>query len=537
MSNAIKKIGYLTALVIMTGGTIGAGIFYKSRSILTNSHNDYVYAILSWIVAAIGIICIGFALVEISSVTKKDSGIIAWVRAFTNKKIGRASTSYMLMIYYPFSILTLSIYGVNALEDAYMVATNSPLFPNGYIPAAIALAICLWLFFMSWLSFKMTEQFQWLFTLIKFIPIIILPIFAYIFAASGETGEKLDNIIPQEYGLIGTFKGWGIIASIPAILFTFDGFFTVASVRSNLKKTKWLPSIILCGLLIIITVYLYISIAFSIPNNNGEVTGIGKIPKWIKITMLSFICISVIGVVNGYTMATNRVYMIATNDYEFYFLSYLYKKLKWLTKRDVSYIFLSVLTTLLFFIVTPFAIEVWKLNPGIYKHSIYKMADLLTNYTSLFVFVIIGVAIFGGLVNRRTKRVKVEKSKLFIPSAIISTIFLIIGTIYFLISPLIDLAYLTNYEKKMQNIYTFLVMIGTLVISFINMWIEMYFARIKKENYFPKDYISISILDSCDENVSEELTKQAYIDFEEEGWNKIVNLIKKRKKNIKLQQK
>lgn len=521
MSNTMKKISYLAALIIMTGGTIGAGIFYKSQSILTNSHNDFVYAIISWLIASFGVICIGLALVEISSVSKKDSGIVAWVRAFTTKKIGRLSTSYMLMIYYPFSILTLSIYAVNALEDAYKVASGNNLFNNGYAAAAVALGICLWLFLLSWLSFKLTEKAQVIFTIIKFVPIVILPIFAYIFASSGEEAiEKLNNVTKETHGLIGTFKGWGMIASIPAILFTFDGFFTIASVRSNLKKPKLLPSIILCGLLLITSVYLYISIAFSIPNNNGSISGIGKIPKWLKIVMYSFIFISVIGVVNGYTMATNRVYIIATNDREFYFLSFLYKKFKNATKRDISYIFLTTLIIILFLIFTPFVIEVWKLQDEGYKHPIYKMSDILTNYTSLFVFVIIGIAIFGGLINRKTSKVVVEKSKLFIPSAIISVIFLFIGTIYFLLSPLVDLAFLIDKDKKIQNIVTFLIMIATLLITITNTWCELFFDKSKGKNYFPINYVNILVLENTS-HFPEETKEKAFFDFEEEGWTKI----------------
>lgn len=522
MTNTVKKIGYFTALVMMTGGTIGAGIFYKSQSILTNSHNDFILAIISWLVSVFGVICIGLALVEVSSVAKKDSGIILWVRKLTTKKIGRFSSSYMLMIYYPFSILTLSIYGVNAIEDAYMVASNGkPLFQNGYIPAAISLGICLWLLILSWLSFRATEKTQWVFTIIKFIPIIVLPIFAFIFAVSKE-GQPLTSLpTPENDGIIGIFKGWGIVASIPAILFTFDGFFTVASIRSNLNNKKLLPSIMLVGLIVITIAYLYISIAFSIPNNNGSVDGIGKIPSWLKITLLSFISISVIGVANGYTLATNRVYMIATNDREFYFLSYLYKKFKTLTKRDVSYLFLISLTIGLFVIFTPFALEIWKLDPEGYTHSLYAMSDVLTNYTSLFVFVIIGFSIIGALINRKKQTVEVEKSKLFIPSAIISILFLLIGSLYFLLSPLIDLTFLTDHSKKMQNVYTFLVMIGTLIITVLNTFVELYYDNKKpNELYFPENYISINVL--IDEsNASIEQKEKAFYDFDEEGMIKI----------------
>lgn len=529
-NNTIKKVGYLTALVIMIGGTIGAGIFYKSQSILTNSHNDFVLAIISWLVAAFGILCIGLALVEIASASKRDIGIVGWVRNFTNTNIGRFSCSYMLMIYYPFSILTLSIYSVNALEDAYHVATGQYLFTNGYQVAALSLGIVLWLTFFSWLSFKTTEKSQLFFTAIKFLPIVIFPVFAYIFSANGQAGEHLEIVKPENKGLLGTFKGLGIIASIPAILFAYDGFFTIASVRSNLKKPKTLPLIILSGLVVITSIYLYISIAFSIPNNNGSPEGILIIPKSLSIILYISIFLSVIGVVNGYTMATNRVYIIATNDREFYFLSWMYKKFNKISKRDVSYIFLVGFIIFLFVIITPFTEHIWKL-PTKYNHSLYAMSDVLTNYTSLFVFVLIGFAIFGGLINRKTNKIKVEKFKLFIPAAILSIIFLIIGSTYFLLEPLISLAFLEKIEDKLSNIYTFIVMIITIIISIINMLFEMHFDKTKhgntiKSKYFPDNYISINCL--IENSLASKYEKEiAYKDFNEEGWIKIKKKIKK----------
>lgn len=530
-TTVIKKISYFTALVIMTGGTIGAGIFYKSKSILTNSHNDFVLAIISWLVAAFGIICIGLALVEISSIGKRDLGIISWIKTFTTKKIGKFCSLYMLLIYYPVSIITLAIYGVNAIEDAYTIGTGYPLFSNGYIPAAIALVICLWLFIISWLSFKITESLQWIFTIIKFVPIIILPIFAYIFAASKEPAlEEISNPTLEKDGFLALSKGWGIIASIPAILFTFDGFFTVASIKSNLKNKKHLPSIILLGLIVITSFYLYISIAFSIPNNNGTATGIGKIPKKLQIIMLSFISVSVIGVVNGYTIATNRVYIIATNERDFYFLAYLYKKFKNLTKRDVSYLFLTTLTILLFTIFTPFTIEIWKLNTQEYNHSLYSMADILTNYTSLFVFIIIGFTFIGGLRNRKTNKINVEKCKLFIPSAIISILFLSVGTFYFFLSPLLNLIFLKSFEDKMRNIVTFLVMIATIILTWLNMYIEIYFDRKQGKFYFPPGYVSIDVLID-NENATKEQINVAYSEFDKEGWIRIKEYLNKKKIN------
>ncbi|MGV2393324.1 UNVERIFIED_CONTAM: hypothetical protein O8I53_10385 [Campylobacter lari] len=39
-----KKISFISAMLIVMGGSIGAGIFFKSGSVLSNSHSSIVLA-------------------------------------------------------------------------------------------------------------------------------------------------------------------------------------------------------------------------------------------------------------------------------------------------------------------------------------------------------------------------------------------------------------------------------------------------------------------------------------------------------------
>ncbi|MGL4343464.1 MAG: APC family permease [Metamycoplasmataceae bacterium] len=489
-----KQVGYLSALLLITGSTIGSGIFLKNQSILTNAHGDLLFAILSWIISAIGIIAIGLSLIELSSASKKDQGILTWLKNFVGKKVSKFGSSYMLCVYYPLTLLCIPLYITLSMDNAAYSASGNHIFTNDWFAVLTAVGIFLWLLFISWISFSFAEKTQWIFTIIKFIPILVLPIFAYIFA--GENSNSASPILPptiEENGLIAVSKGIGIIASIPAILFAFDGFFTITTIRSNLKKKDNMSWIIFFGLLIIIFVYLYLSIAFSLPPNDGSSGGIKNVPKILAIILDSFIVISVLGILNGYCLSTNRVYEIAMDDKEFYLLSWMMKKNPNFGKRNNSFLFLLVSNIIIYLIVSIVTIYIWKPgnsnanHPNFYLH-VYAMSDLLTNFTSLISFIFIGIAIGGCLYNRKKNFIEVKKSKIFIPSAVIAILFLSIGSIYFFIEPIVNIFLLKEWDGKMANIFSLLILFLSLFLSYINYRFEIYFDNKMNENYFPSNY-------------------------------------------------
>lgn len=523
MSKKVKQIGYLTALVIITGGTIGSGIFLKNQSILANSHNDLMFAIISWIVSIVGIISIGLSLIELSSKTKNDQGILTWVKNFAGSKSYKFASSYMLLIYYPLTLVCLPIYVVASMDDVSIALTGNVLFQNDLWPTFISIGIVSWLLFFSWFSLRVGEGIQWFFTVIKFIPIVILPIFAYISASSGQPTLNPPSI-PS--GLNGLHPGLGIIASIPAILFAFDGFFTITTLRSSLKNKKQMPWIMLIGLIIISLTYLYLSIAFALPPNNGSSTGISGIPTWLSITLNVMIVSAILGIVNGYCLSSNRLYEIAAEEKSFYLLSWIYKKFPNLSKKTCSFLMLWVFIMIIYIILVPLAVFAWKPGtPGTSDSNvylnIYAMSDLLTNYTSLLAFVFIGIAIMGGIINRRTKRVQVEKSKLFLPFAWIAIIFLFLGTVYFFLQPFIDIFLVDDWEVKISNITVLAILFITLLVSGIHAYIETKLTEKYGDSYLPKNYIYIDNEHSEERDIIETKTKEeVWLDSKNSDWMK-----------------
>jgi lysylphosphatidylglycerol synthetase-like protein (DUF2156 family) len=66
--------------------------------------------------------------------------------------------------------------------------------------------------------------------------------------------------------------------------------------------------------------------------------------------------------------------------------------------------------------------------------NILSFVDTYANWNALFAFVCVAFAIIGALRNRRTNKVKVTKSKVFVPSAIIAITVVGVGIIFVFIN-------------------------------------------------------------------------------------------------------
>lgn len=427
----VKQISYISALTIIVCSTIGAGIFFKNSSIFNNAHGSLGLAIASWIVSAFGITAIGLALIEVSSASQTDKGILEWAKKFMPKKFSKFSANYMLLVYLPLNYVAMPIYAVMSIQDA----TNDTWMANPWIVTLIAFSIFMWFAIMGFFSLKASEKFSWLFTVAKFIPIIIAPLMTIHHYGSSNISATISDM--NSPGLTH-FSGWlGIMASIPAILFAYDGFYTVTSLKKSLKDEKKMGSLIAVGMAIITGAYLFFAILTGIYQQTDI---FGPYSESVTSMFNALIFLAVLGIINGFAMGVPRMYLASLEDGDFNLLLWFKRTFRIKTLKMASFLISIAITILFWIVIIPVGIYGIKSTNDFYYNTygdgtaqLYEFADILTNFTSLLAFVIIGGSIFGAILNRKTKHVEVKKSKLFLPFAWISVVFLAIGTLYFII--------------------------------------------------------------------------------------------------------
>lgn len=428
----LKKITYLSAIVISVGTTIGAGIFFKNNSILKNSGGDLTISIMSWLVAAIGILAIGLSLAQLSNNEKKtDGGILAWTRDFAAPKFHKFSRGFMLWLYFPVTFLAMPIYSVQTLQDTYHLNLN--WWQIGLIAFAIALTIAS----ITGFSPKNGERLQWVFMISNFVPILLTVILG--FAHTGDAGDY-SNIQTSATNMTHHLAFLGIFASLPAIFFSYDGFYMASSLKSSLKDPKKeLPKVMIASVIIITVIYLSIAIALFVSSPDGTYTEM-KVSKGFITAIGTGILLATLGILNGFCLGASRMYKEFINDSEM--RGHLTIK-KYFPKRPGVAASLLLLV-LQFIIFVPVGGLIY-FNDGGYDYSsgsasnLYSIIDLLTNWTSLIAFFIIACAILGSIIKyKRAKQFK-TMPMWFKVSAYISVIFVFLATGYMLIDSVWDL--------------------------------------------------------------------------------------------------
>lgn len=472
-----KKIGFFSAILLVIGSSIGAGVFLKNGEILSNVGGSYLLAIISWIFSIIGVICMGLALVEVSSVNTSDNlGVVGWVKTFCNKFLYKTAKNFMAFLYLPLNFFLMPYYAVMMFQDAFGWQAS------WWIVALISLAITLWFFIVSGTSSRAGNIQNWIITSVKFIPLVFAAIAGFVVA--GITGNPMGGttILPDvkqdhvTFVLLTRGSGiLGIIGSIPAIAFAFDGFYNAAGMQSEMKEPKKTPQALLIGLLIVSIIDLVIGVSLLIGTsdaNMGKVSGLALIPHWLIAVIEILIAFGILGIINGFAIYNPRYFedLIKIGDLP---CPTKYKSKLNPSRPYVGLIYSGIITFFFFAVLTligafgysdvngygltqltPFLggdpVSGYDVSGGS-LNRLYSFVDLMANWTSIIVFLFVLLPIAGALINRHTKKIKVQQCRSFIPSAWVCLIIIGLGMAFIIVSSFANIVIVASWAKDIGN--------------------------------------------------------------------------------------
>ncbi|WKX02221.1 APC family permease [Candidatus Mycoplasma mahonii] len=489
----IKQISYLSTLVIIIGTTVGAGIFFKNAELFRQAQGNLWYVLSSWIVAGIAMIAFGIAIMELISASKTNRGTLEWFKKFLPKWLASSSTNYVHILFIPVTLFTMPLYVVETWQEAGMYSNND------FIPWIMGIIIFLWIAGVSFISLKASERFQWLITAIKFIPVIVVPLIAIVGTGNFEDGNVTitDHVAATgtKDGLLGISPAIILIGGIPAISFAFDGFYEASSLRNDMKNPKQNGSAIVVGVSIILAIYIFMTIAFTLGSGDGTIDSIKGMSAKTKQAMNVLVGFGILGIVNGYTMASIEQSASLEEEGLSPIMTYLRKGLARIGLKNHStrinawiFIVLSGLIYSIFFGLI--GIYAWNtndysFNPG-GNGALYTFADALVNYTSLLMFALIALAVVWAMINRFTKKVKVSKTKFFWPAAIISSTIILAGAVFQFVVGFVDA---TGYNGSNQSdaIIKLCIFFGIILISAILGLVQNKYWSIEKHKMLQSD--------------------------------------------------
>ena len=503
-----KKISFFSAILVVIGSSIGAGIFFKSQSVLDNSEGSLLLAIFCWIIAAISVVAMALALVEVVSARNDNLSLIGWTKVFNSRRLFKASKNFMFYIYLPLTYFFMPLYVIMSLQDGIGALVNKDAFTFGtnvdwLIWTLISLAMSSYFIYASGMSSRVGNIQNKIVTYIKFIPLAAVALIGFILVGLNGGGDISIGIPTPENkptiaggNTLSAFTpGLGIFLAISAIFFAYDGFYVAAGIQSEMAEPKKTPMAILFGLLITTVIYLIIAISMSI--NGGSFFGMLDSMKanWGDTGRILFgvinimIAIGVLGIINGFAMWAPRFTEDLIKEGELPF-SFKYKN-RLNDSRPMVGIMYSFIITIPIVIVFTLIGALGYIGSDSYSiygkgmDRLYSFADLMATWTAVFTFGFIMAAIYGCLKNRKTKNVETDKKSYFKPMAVIAVIVVGLALAVTILIPIIDLTLLFSVDKSIQGYIDIVVGRVMLVVALL------LFAALSFGVSFIEDWINI----------------------------------------------
>ncbi|HQA07402.1 MAG TPA: APC family permease [Syntrophomonadaceae bacterium] len=307
MENGLqKRYGLLTAIAMVVGIVIGAGVFFKAEKILVATGGNLPQGILAWALGGIIMIICAYVFATMATQYEKVNGVVDYAEATVGEKYGYFVGWFMAAIYYP--TLTSVLAWVSARYTCILfgwdIAGSEAMALSGFYLMSI--------FAMNALSPKLAGKFQVSTTAIKLIPLALMAVVGTI--AGLSNGVLVTNFTE---GVIADVGSNPLFTALVATAFAYEGWIIATSINAELRDAKRnLPLALTFGTLFVALIYIlyYIGLAGAVPNSvvmQGGETG-AKIAFSTLFSKLGgtilfvVVVISCLGTLNGLMMGCVR---------------------------------------------------------------------------------------------------------------------------------------------------------------------------------------------------------------------------------------
>lgn len=313
-----QKIGFWSVFAIVTGSQIGSGVFMSPSTLAPYG----ALGLLGWLVSGIGALSLAFVFAQLCGQFPKTGGPHVYVR----EAFGKHAAFFTGWTYWVVSFVSSTAVIVTSI--GYL----SPFLPNDSGALYVALEILL-LALIVWLNLrgvKAAGRAEFFLTLLKFIPLLLLPAIGLYFFKSENLvldASKADLSLARMLGHVTLLTLWGFIG--------LESATTPAGSVENPSKT--IPRAILLGTATVAVVYVFSSIGIMglIPGSElmnskapyvdaAQIVFGGAWHYWISI-IASVVCI---GTLNAWVLTSGQIALGLAQD------GYLPKRFKRTNAKD-----------------------------------------------------------------------------------------------------------------------------------------------------------------------------------------------------------
>ncbi|AEW45717.1 Amino acid permease [Mycoplasma haemocanis str. Illinois] len=410
-----------SAVFISVSSMIGAGIFMKTSALNKLSHNYLPSLVTLFCIFLFSILAFSYVLVKIIPSQSGNGGFMEWSKVNCSPRLNTAFINFIRYFYHPLSLVLFSVYGVLSLKGDEKMST--PLL------IMFSLLITITVMFMNLVSFKTAYRVQLTLWTLVLIPLIALPIMGIIWP--GESSSTFE----KPTGLDGAGKWMIMISGLPSLLFIFDGFYNLASLKDKIQSSKQLVRSLCISFAIVTFLYLYVIIGFSVGSpGNAEYRNFVAFKGHPYLLEFFEILISLAAFMTLNSMSLSNISQLTAMDnmYDFQDIKRLRSLCFYKGKpsnpefehRFIHWIYLMMHTIFWFLVVGIMASLSKKFN----GKGMEDVLDALADIISSFIFGILACIIIGNLVKQS------KTSILFKYCAIFSGVIIVIALSYLFIT-------------------------------------------------------------------------------------------------------
>ena len=322
----LPQLNLFDATMLVVGAVIGSGIFLTS-GIIAQHLPSVTWILIVWIIGSVLTLFGGLSFAELGSMYPEAGGqyiylretygpfagfIYGWTAFLITQTGGVAALAVGFAEYLSYFI---PVFGLNI----YIVETDLISISAGQIIALISIAI---LTFIHYYGIRQGSFVQNFFTVLKIAAIAILVIAGLYVAISHGYPDAQASDHPSVPAGGGFFAAIGI--ALIAVMWTFDGWYSVNTVASEIKNVKKnLPLSLIIGITMIGLIYLLVNIFYVTALPLSEMIGVVRIGE--KATTYAFgqsagslmaglILISILGCLSATIIFGPRIYYAMAVD-------------------------------------------------------------------------------------------------------------------------------------------------------------------------------------------------------------------------------
>lgn len=413
-----NKIGLFSAVMVIFGAIVGVGIFFKNISVFEANNNNWLGVLLSWIITIVMAMCMAISFAEAGTcrLKNKSDGLGGWASCYCGNQFGRYVKVSHSLNYFPVIITAISVFTGEACLNCFGAKPGVINYGNlsTLYVFLIGLGFLLLFVFLNLISTKAMGRFNDVAGIIKFIPIIAVVLLGIIFGLLNANGGLWNQPSTKE----NQFSITGVIGSIPAILFAFEGYTIIGSISGDMKDPERnvpLSIVIAMAIISLINIAITVGCITAGTGNVYELMNIvfkdANLAKIFKIIMSIFLFICILGVLNA--LIYSGVRGLQANCIN----GTLFKGKDLANAKASNPVFAGSMYLLA---ICGF----WLIGLGIPSSllNVDDIADGSTNTLIIYFYILYAVILLGSFRNRFTKKVTVNKIKIFPVTCVISII-------------------------------------------------------------------------------------------------------------------